>query len=531
MHRLSKSIVLVVIAYLVGASCTDVGIKQPTITQAGQPEQIHGMGAATVTPAEYQQILQTYGEPKVKNTVPGDNAIASQTNGYTMLITPPVLSQGATASCVGWAVGYTAMGILTFPKYNCWGLASRSPNYIYDQLTPTGTCYYPSCDYSCGNGKPCVVGCCQYGCPNYETCESGCANAVPPPVQVCAYCAQLLEGVQKATSNGDCSLQKMPFDQTSCSGTGFTPTQSSDALANKAAGYSPITTTDVTSIKAKLDAGLPVVVTTTVDNGFNNLGSSGIWTPPATKDPNGSKHATCLVGYDDSQQMFKGQNQWGTTWGQGGFYWVSYTAVANGCLNEAYYLTGNASVSPLLPMYISGTPGICQPSTSSQYSIANLPPNASVSWSIDNTSVATITSGGMLNYVANGSATITATVSICEGDVPMTFKKTIYNGPAITGTSSVNGGTPAALSNGSNTQVQVARSSNVSVAFHVTSTYYTTLKWTYDNVTGYGSSFNAGFTAPATGYSYLYKTVTLDATGPCGTSHNVYNFSIMSMGW
>jgi hypothetical protein len=38
------------------------------------------------------------------------------------------------------------------------------------------------------------------------------------------------------------------------------------------------------------------------------------------------KHAMAVVGYDDRRQAFRIMNSWGTTWGDGGFGWISYDA-------------------------------------------------------------------------------------------------------------------------------------------------------------------------------------------------------------
>ena len=60
-------------------------------------------------------------------------------NSVVMLQTPPVGNQGAENSCVGWAVGYAAMGILSYNNYCGWSNAERSPSYVYNQIY-VGSC-------------------------------------------------------------------------------------------------------------------------------------------------------------------------------------------------------------------------------------------------------------------------------------------------------------------------------------------------------------------------------------------------------
>lgn len=35
-----------------------------------------------------------------------------------------------------------------------------------------------------------------------------------------------------------------------------------------------------------------------------------------------------VIGYDDTRQMYKVQNSWGTDWGAGGYFWISYADFA-----------------------------------------------------------------------------------------------------------------------------------------------------------------------------------------------------------
>lgn len=105
--------------------------------------QNHKTGAIFLADTDYAKLplpnwdtLQKYSPNKNSSGI----IVFSGTNGITMLSNPPVGDQGLEGSCVGWAVGYTALGILTYPKYNCWDVARRSPNYVFNQIKLNGNC-------------------------------------------------------------------------------------------------------------------------------------------------------------------------------------------------------------------------------------------------------------------------------------------------------------------------------------------------------------------------------------------------------
>ena len=87
------------------------------------------MGNLFLSTTDYAQLPRpnwdTLKRYSTKNTI-GSNSAYGGTNGITTLINPPIGDQAAEGSCVGWAVGYTAMGILTYLKYYCWNTARRS---------------------------------------------------------------------------------------------------------------------------------------------------------------------------------------------------------------------------------------------------------------------------------------------------------------------------------------------------------------------------------------------------------------------
>ena len=84
-------------------------------------------------------------------------------------------------------------------------------------------------------------------------------------------------------------------------------------------------TPTVEDLKAALQNG-PVVVGIHVYTDFDSY-TSGIY-HHATGTYRGG-HAVLLVGYNDTDQCFKVKNSWGTYWGEGGYFRISYLDVTN----------------------------------------------------------------------------------------------------------------------------------------------------------------------------------------------------------
>lgn len=194
-------------------------------------------------------------------------------NGIVMLTNPPIGNQGIESSCVGWATGYAALGILNYPKYSCWDLAKRSPEYVYNQIKAS------------------------------SDCTSG---------------AYLQDGLNLVCAEGACSWNMMPYTDQGCS---VMPNaaQEFEASHHSASSWSAFSANSVSQIKQSLDLGYPVVIGFNVYDSFYTMwNNGGIWTTPNSGQNHGG-HAVCIVGYDDNQQMFKVQNSWGLGGAQGFF--------------------------------------------------------------------------------------------------------------------------------------------------------------------------------------------------------------------
>ena len=252
---------------------------------------LYPLGAKLLSETEYEAL------PKVNWEILRSNvqsqATATQSSGVVMLNNPPIGNQGGQGSCTAWAVGYAAVSILAYPKFNNWNDAKRSPSYIYNQIKV----------YGCADG------------------------------------AFLTSALELAENEGVCSYTLMPYVSSDCE-TLPNNVQKSDASLNKVISWSTLSRNDVSGIKQALGLGYPVVVTFCVYDSFFNMWdySGGVWTANTGTEVGG--HASCIIGYDDTKQMFKVQNSWGTSGGDNGYFWVTYDLVQNNCLSEVYVLFG-----------------------------------------------------------------------------------------------------------------------------------------------------------------------------------------------
>ena len=420
------------------------------------------------------------------------------TAGVVMLNNPPIGNQGTEGSCVGWAVGYTAMGILTYPKFNCWDVARRSPSYVYNQIR---------------------VG-------------AGCGGGSFPR-----------DAVNLVRDQGVCSWNLMPYIDGACTVLPNT-TQASDATANRSTNWAALNRNDFLGIKRALDLGFPVVIAFNVTQDFDNMwGNGGIWSTNNGTSRGG--HATCVVGYDDTRQQFKVQNQWGTFGGDNGYFWVTYNMIANNCCREMYIVYGT---TPSVPLGITGPDPLCSNSTGS-YTISSLPCNSSVNWSLTNnpigatlsTTFGSTTSITIPSTTQNAILTLSATIT----GISTPITKQIYIGSPYFGASYKNGvtaGNPVAIyfpNQGSNNlfnnvcigyggvpnvYIDGQPSGANSITWSVPSGYATTAFSLY---TGYGNrayfAWNYGGTTPP---GYIQASV----RNSCGTYSQIFAFKQVNCG-
>ena len=206
---------------------------------------------------------------------------------------PPIGNQGQQGSCVGWGAA-TTDAIYYYYKsgQTSWSNAVdiMSPSFVYNSI-------------------------------KMGSCNAG---------------STLARALKYLKSTGDCIWNDMIYTDQSCSATP-TSTASTDAANHKITSYAAIVPSDLTTIKTVLSQSKPVMIAINVDNNYEKLNRTNyVWTPNSSTVLGG--HCNTIIGYDDTKQAFLVQNQWGTSWGSAGFYWISYTMMATSKVVEAYYV-------------------------------------------------------------------------------------------------------------------------------------------------------------------------------------------------
>lgn len=94
---------------------------------------------------------------------------------------------------------------------------------------------------------------------------------------------------------------------------------------------------DSTSLRTCLSESYPVTFGFTVYDNFYDIGSDGVLTLPGPKDSVVGGHCVAIVGYDDSTQLFKCRNSWGSSWGDQGYFYMPYAYILDSNLSDDFW--------------------------------------------------------------------------------------------------------------------------------------------------------------------------------------------------
>lgn len=208
-------------------------------------------------------------------------------------------NQGSLGTCASWATGYAALTIsnaidndfLTPYKIN---QNIKSPLYIYNQIKLNNSC-------------------------------KG------------AYIENALKLVK---TKGDCDL--IDFNPNDCNNL---PSNKEDDKAKnfkikeyyKLFNESTNDESKIISVINSLNSNNPVIIGLNIKPSIYNVKKNGAYSPKITENDEGG-HALCIVGYDNTKKQFEVMNSWGTYWGNGGFFYLSYNDFVKYCF-EAYVFT------------------------------------------------------------------------------------------------------------------------------------------------------------------------------------------------
>jgi C1A family cysteine protease len=141
--------------------------------------------------------------------------------------------------------------------------------------------------------------------------------------------AQIRDGIKSVAAQGDCPETEWAYVPAE-----FTvqPPQScyDDAVKYKVTQYLSVDQ-DVDAMRDCLASGFPFVFGFTVYSSFESaeVAQTGHAPMPGWLDRVLGGHAVLAVGYDDATSCFLVRNSWGSAWGQGGYFTLPYSYLAN----------------------------------------------------------------------------------------------------------------------------------------------------------------------------------------------------------
>ena len=198
---------------------------------------------------------------------------------------PPPGDQGPQNSCVGWALGY---GLMTYFKARQRGVIPHvgaepaleecySPAWIYNQLS---------------RGR-----------------DGG---------------MSVLAGLRLLVRDGAASWQQMPYDPADSS-RAPSPAARAEARAHRLEGFRRVDLRDQLGAKLSLFDGNPILVGVPNDRALHQVGA-GVWRGP---EAGGAPlHCLLIVGWDDARGAYRVMSSWGEAWGEEGYGWLGYEALA-----------------------------------------------------------------------------------------------------------------------------------------------------------------------------------------------------------
>jgi C1A family cysteine protease len=142
--------------------------------------------------------------------------------------------------------------------------------------------------------------------------------------------ASISDGMKALTKWGVCRESVWPYDI----GAAFTqPTTAAFAEAekHKLRHAYRINDGDLTHMKTCIYHGFPFVFGITVYESFESAQATktGVIPMPQSSESVLGGHAILAVAYDDSTQLVKFKNSWGTSWGQSGYGFLPYAYISN----------------------------------------------------------------------------------------------------------------------------------------------------------------------------------------------------------
>lgn len=252
-----------------------------------------GTGLSFVRPEQYQSI------PLASNPFSGVELPAAVDLASSM---PLPGDQGSQNSCVGWAVAYALKSYQEQIEVG-WRLHTElgqpdpsrvfSPSFIYNQIN---------------NGR-----------------DGG---------------AYFVDAFAVLSQQGAALWSEMPYTAYNVA----VPENTREhARQYRIDTWRRVNVQDIRELKAQLNAGFPIVIGASVDEGFISLRRGQVWRSMLGSSRGG--HAMVVVGYDDARNAFRLINSWGREWGDEGYAWVDYDFFRQ-VVQEAYIVQDATNGTP-----------------------------------------------------------------------------------------------------------------------------------------------------------------------------------------
>ena len=252
-------------------------------------------------PDKYGLVIPTIDDVAVKATLllfgsssSGSISLPSSVDLTSHPSLPTPGSQGSFPTCVGWACGY---GLATFETNQLSGVRSDSP------FTRASAQDLFSKSKAMPSGGPCDRG-------------------LRPNIAMDILVSKRITTESSLPHIGGCTVGS--------SGREF-----------GLVGYKTIPGDDTQAIKKQLADGHPVAIAAKTHYDLPSWTGSGIYSPTSGIDRRGD-NMMLAVGYDDSRGAWLVQNNWGSSFGFGGRYWLSYKTFTDTVV--AAYVGENASL-------------------------------------------------------------------------------------------------------------------------------------------------------------------------------------------
>ena len=142
---------------------------------------------------------------------------------------------------------------------------------------------------------------------------------------------------QALGDDGQCLSELWPYDDTqSHQVAGYGPPSGAASDAKNRRATCAEVGTDVSEVRALLDAGAPVAIGIPIWADFETTDGAGVVALPAGFGQLPLEHAVAIVGHDPGRGAVLVRNSWGTAWGDDGHAWIDESILAYSGLARAW---------------------------------------------------------------------------------------------------------------------------------------------------------------------------------------------------